>query len=128
MSDNTLAVQKAIYTTLTTALYPVKVYDAVPQGAAYPYVVINNTEVMNADFLNSRKDERFIYLSIWSQYRGQKEVIDIMTDIDDALHRKALSLESGSMVQSFVQNKHTMREPDNLTFQGSVKLRIITQH
>lgn len=128
MSDNTLAVQKAIYTTLTAALYPVKVYDAVPQGAAYPYVVINNTEVVSADFLSSRKDERILYLSIWSQYRGQKEVIDILTDIDAAIHRKALTLESGTMVQSFVQNKSTMREPDNLTFQGSAKLRIITQH
>jgi orotate phosphoribosyltransferase len=78
--------------------------------------------------LNSRKDERMVYLSIWSQYRGQKEVVEIMADIDDALHRKALTLESGTMVQSFVQNKHTSREPDNLTFQGSVKLRIITQH
>lgn len=128
MSEPSAATQKALYTALSAALSPIKVYDAVPQGAAYPYVVINNTEIVTADFLGSRKDERMVYLSVWSQYRGQKEVLDILADIDAALHRTALTLETGRMVQCFVADKGTSRDSDNLSFQGRVKLRIITQH
>jgi hypothetical protein len=128
MSEPSSAVQKAIYTAIAAAIAPKKVYDSVPQGAAYPYVVMDAQEIINADFVDSRKDERFIYLSVWSQYRGQKEILDIMSQIDAALHHKSLAMDTGYMVQCFVQNKLTMRDSDNLTFQGSIKLRIITQH
>lgn len=123
------AVQKAIYQALSTALSgAADVYDAVPQNAEYPYVVIDSQESIPSEPFNSRRDERFVYLSVWSQYRGQKEVLDILSLIDSALHRKQLSIETGRIVIVYVENKRTMREPDNMTFQGAAKIRLITEH
>lgn len=127
MSEPSVAVQTAIYTALQ-GLSAADVYDAVPQGAAYPYVVIDSTLIMADDPLASRRDERIIYLSVWSQYRGQKEVLEIMAEIDALLHQQSLSLSTGRMVRSYVKDKITNRDADNLTFQGRVTLRVITEH
>ena len=128
MSEPTNAILKAVYTRLSSALSPVKVYDSVPQGAAYPYVVIESIMGLQSDFLVSRKDEFFVYLSIWSQYKGQKQVVDIIADIYDALHRTQLSMDTGRMIECTVQEKRTIRDADNLTFQGALKLRIMVEH
>lgn len=128
MSDPILAIQKAIYEALDAALDPVPVYDKVPQNSTYPYIVLNNMEVANADYLNARKSEVFMYISVWSQYRGQKEVIELSQTIEATLHRNLFTLDTGRMVQCHVQNRNTMREPDNLTFQGMIKLRIICEN
>lgn len=127
MTDPSLPLQKAVYTALANAL-SCGVYDSVPQGAAYPYVVIDREEVIDADYLASRKDERFLYLSVWSRYHGQKEVKEIMADIDAALHRQKLAMDSGRMIICYVQRKTTLRDSDNLTFQGAVTLRVLTEH
>lgn len=127
MSDPSIAVQKAIYTALSNAL-SCNVYDSVPQGASYPYVVIDREESLDADYLATRKDERFLYLSVWSVYHGQKEVKEIMAGIDSALHRQRLGMDNGRMVICYVQRKTTLRDSDNLTFQGAVTLRILTEH
>lgn len=122
------AVQKALYTALSTALTGVAdVYDSVPQKAAYPYVVIESHEITPTDGLTNRREVRHVYLSVWSQYRGQKEVLDILSTVDSALHRQKLELETGRLVIAFVDNKRTAREPDNMTFQGAAKIRLITE-
>lgn len=128
MSEPTNAILKAVYTRLTSALSPIKAYDSVPQGAAYPYVVIESLVGVQSDFVSSRKDEFFVYLSVWSQYKGQKQVADIIGDICDALHRTQLPMDTGRMVECTVREKRTIRDADNLTFQGSVKLRIMAEH
>lgn len=122
-------VQESLYEALSTALTGVAaVYDAVPQKATYPYVVIDSQEIMPNEPFTSRRDERYVYLSVWSQYRGQKEVLNILSLIDSALHRKQLPIDTGRIVIVYVENKRTMREPDNLTFQGAAKIRLITEH
>lgn len=123
------AVQKSIYEALSTALSGVaNVYDAVPQNTAYPYVVIDSQESVPNEPFTSRRDERFVYLSVWSQYRGQKEVLDILSLIDSALHRKKLPIDTGRIAIVYVKNRRTMREPDNLTFQGAATIQLITEH
>jgi hypothetical protein len=103
------------------------VYDGVPQEAAYPYVVIDFMTSNNEDYTNARQSRRFIYLSIWSRNHGQEEVLDIIEDID-AINNTRLSLDTGDAFSVRVERKQTNREPDNLTFQGQVTLRIFTTH
>lgn len=125
MSEPSQAVQKALFEAL--GALSCEVYDYVPQGAAYPYVVIDSMVAMNDDPLASRREVRMVYLSIWSQYKGQKEVLGIHAQIDTLLHNKKLPLETGRMVMCRVIDKKSDREPDGLTFQGRVKLRVITE-
>lgn len=126
MSEPSEALQVALGAALISAL-SCDVYDAVPQGAAYPYVTLDSTTVNNKDFLSGRKDQRFVYLSVWSRDYGQAEVLRIMAEID-ALHEQSLTLSTGEMASLRVERKRTVREPDGLTYQGQVTLRIITTH
>jgi hypothetical protein len=128
MSDPSLATQKAIFEALSSGLSPVKVYSAVPQGTSYPYVSMDSMVTMPDDPLAKRRDERILYLSVWSRYHGNKEVQQIMTSIYNLLHQVRLPMDTGRMVKCFVKSRVCRRESDNLTFQGAVVLRVITEH
>ena len=126
MAEPTKALHKALLASLQSAC-SCSVYDAVPQDAAYPYVVMDDTQSSNQDFINSRMEQRFYYLSIWSRQPGQAEVMGIIEEID-AIHEQPLALDTGNAFSVRVERKRTVREPDNLTFMGSVTLRIFTDH
>lgn len=131
MSDNNVAFQTAVYTALAAALGSapaVPVYDYTPQNTAYPYVTIDYQDDANADFLSQRKTRKVMYFAIWSNYRGQKEVLQIMSRIDAALHQKSLALSSGRIAQMRVLSKRTNREPDGQTFMGQVRLEVLLEH
>lgn len=103
------------------------VWDAVPPGAEYPYVTLDSIESLNQDFLSSRLDQRLYYLNIWSQVQGQAEVMQIISEID-TLHESKLALSEGKVISLRIERKRTMRDIDNLTFQGQVTIRIFLQH
>jgi len=127
MADPAFALQVALYDRLAAGL-PCPVHDGVPDNAPFPYVTLDSSISDAADFLASRKDQRFLYLSVWSQYQGQKEVHEIMAAIDGLLHNQPLPLTTGHVVGMQVTRKQTSREPDGMTYQGAVTLRVITQH
>lgn len=81
-----LALHKAILATLKDGL-SVPVYDAVPQGTSFPYVTVDTSITANADALVERIDERFVFLNVWSQVRGQEEVLSIIGEIDGLMHK-----------------------------------------
>lgn len=127
MSDPSVALQAAIYQRLASQL-SCPVYDAVPEGAALPYVTLDYEVSDNRDYLRQRKDQRWAYLAVWSDYQGQKEVKEIMAAIDAALHGYRPTLTTGRVADIRVDRKRTNREPDGRTYQGQVTLRIITEH
>ena len=127
MADPGWAVQTAVYGLLSAGL-SCPVYDHVPEDSAYPYVVIDRTVVGTDDTFSTRRDERFVTLSVWSQYRGQKEVVDIIAEIDTALHNQRPTLTNGRVVQMRIDRRDTNREPDGLTYMGQVSVRIVTEH
>jgi len=73
MSDPSVAFQTAVYSALDAGL-SVPIYDSVPQDATYPYVTIDYQDSSRANWLSDRKDQKIMYFSVWSDYRGQKEV------------------------------------------------------
>lgn len=127
MAEPGLALHKALLAALDAAL-TVDVWDAVPQGSAYPYVTLDTSMAANADYLTSRKDERFVFLSIWSETRGQEEVLSIIGQIDAAMSGATLTLDTGRVARVWIDRKSTQRDADNVTFMGQVVLRIITEH
>jgi hypothetical protein len=126
MADPTLALHTALIAALDTAC-SCDVWDAVPQGAAYPYVTIDFISSDNMDFTSSRLDLRHVYLSVWSRSGGQAEIMGIIAEIE-TLNEQPLTLSTGTCVSLRVDSKRTYREPDALTFRGQVILRIYTTH
>ncbi|WP_281211517.1 DUF3168 domain-containing protein [Pseudomonas fulva] len=127
MADPAWALQVALRARLVAGL-PCPVHDGVPDNSPFPYVTLDSAVSDAADFLASRKDQRFLYLSVWSQYQGQKEVHEIMSKIDALLHNQPLTLTTGHVIGMQVTRKQTSREPDGRTYQGAVTLRVLTQH
>lgn len=128
MSDPSLSTQEAIFDALEAACSPTKVYNHVKQGTSYPYVVMDGSAITPDDPLAKRRDEQYFYLSVWSQYKGEKEILEIMKKIYDALHQRKLPSSTGRIVRVYVQSRITRREPDNLTYQGTMTLRVIVEH
>jgi len=128
MADPSVALQVALYELLTSAL-TVPVHDSVPEDTPYPYVVIDSEISSNASPLSGKKrDDRLLYLSVWSDYQGQSEVKRINAEIALALDGIKLPLSTGRAVAIRVLRTSSNREPDGRTYMGAVTLRIITQH
>lgn len=127
MADPSFALQVALFDRLAAEV-SCPIYDSVPMDAPFPYVSLDNEISTNDDPLASRRDIRLFYLSVWSDFEGQEEVKRLMAEIDAATHERPLPLTTGRVVSIRVDRKQTNREPDGVTYQGSVTLRIITQH
>jgi len=128
MADPSVALQVALYQLLSSTL-TVPVHDSVPEDTPYPYVVIDSEISSNASPLSGKKrDDRLLYLSVWSDYQGQSEVKRINAEIAQALDGIKLSLSTGRAVAIRVLRTSSNREPDGRTYMGAVTLRIITQH
>lgn len=128
MSDPGLALQKALFDKLSASL-TAPVFDAVPMGTPYPYVTLDYEVSDNSTPISGPKREnRLFYLSVWSDHQGQAEVKRINAAIAEALDEQPLALSTGTAVSVRVLRTGTNREPDGVTYMGSVTLRIITQH
>jgi hypothetical protein len=129
MADSGFAIQKAIYTALNGNVGAgVSVYNHVPQDSAYPYVVINGSEMTEDDYLTERKSECHVYISVWSQYKGNKQVLDIISLIDTVLHNKKLSLDVGAMIICKIKRKRVNIDADGITYMGNVTAHIMVEN
>lgn len=126
MADPTLAVHTALLARLKE-LVDCDVWDAVPQGSAYPYVCMDSSQAVDDPYIGIRVSTHFFYLSVWSRAYGQAEVLRIIGQIE-AINETPLATSTGHVASVRVERAYTVREPDNLTFQGQITLRIITQH
>ena len=129
MSYPTLPLQAALLARLKVKL-SCPVYDAVSRAATKPYVVIDSEFITNTTPITGRKrEERLLYLSVWSDHKGQSEVKRINSEIAESLDEVPLALSDGATAVSVrVVRTESNREPDGVTYMGSVTLRIITQH
>lgn len=128
--DPLAATHKAIYAAMREALVSldVTVYDFVPQNASFPYVEIDRMDADERNMLNDLKDSVFTYISVWSKYEGQKEVLEIMEIIYSALNNKQLPMDQGRMVNCNIERRSTTRDTDRLTFTGSITAFSIVEH
>ena len=127
MADPAIPLQAALYARLSDEL-SVPVYDAVPMDTPYPYVTIDSEQATNTSVISGRKRaNRIVYLSVWSNYRGQAEVKRINAEIEAALDERPLTLSDGRAFGVRVERMSTNRDADGETYQGAVTLRIISQ-
>lgn len=127
MADPSFALQVAVLERLRAEI-SCPVYDGVRMNTPRPYVTIDSEIVANSDILNGRRDTRLFYLSVWSDFMGQEEVKRLMGEIDSALHRRPLPIDVGRVISVLVDRKQSSRDADGETYQGSVTLRILTEH
>ena len=103
MTIKQFALQEALYTrlnndsTLTSTLGS-SVYDEVPEGSSFPYVVLGETTAIEYDTKDVDGSDSTIMFHIWSQYRGAKETKNIMDRLHDLLHDYSLSVTGANLI------------------------------
>jgi hypothetical protein len=130
MTNMLWVAQKAVFEALEAALAlsNVPVFDHVPADQAYPYVSIDRQNTSRADYFDGEAANHFFYLSVWSDHRGMKQVTDILTTIETALHRKKLSLFSGEAVALKVTSVNCSKDADGLTYMGSAAISFLIDY
>lgn len=128
MPDPSVALQEALFARLQAEV-SCPVYDGAPMNTAMPYVSIDRELSTNISPIFGRKrEQRLIYLTVWSDLHGQAEVKRINGEIIDALNERRLPLETGRAVSVRVERADAQRDADGVTYQGSITVRIITTH
>ncbi|KAF6686966.1 DUF3168 domain-containing protein [Pseudomonas sp. EKM23D] len=128
MSDPSVSLQEAIFARLTAEV-SCPVHDGAPMDSPMPYVSIDREISRNTSPIAGRKrEQRLVYLSVWSDAHGQAEVKRILGEIIAALDERRLPLAVGRAVSVRVEQAEAQRDADGVTYQGSVTVRVITTH
>ncbi len=130
MSLHSWPLQQAVFTALNGNVSGidsanVSVYDDVPEGTTYPYVVIGEETSAN----NGTKDvdgiDHTLTLHVWSQYRGRREIKEIMQSVYELLHDAAITVSGASLVNIRQEFNNTLMENDGITRHGVMRFRAV---
>lgn len=128
MADPSVALQEALFARLEAEV-SCPIYDGAPLDSPMPYVSIDREISSNASPISGRKrEQRLIYLSVWSDAHGQAEVKRILDEVVAALDERRLPLTVGRAVSVRVEQAGAQRDADGVTYQGSITVRVITTH
>lgn len=129
MASIEFAVQKAADALLVAALAShtpvsrtepgVPVYDAAPENAPYPYVRFGRQIQTPDDELAAPGKQVQITLTVFSDFRGQEEVLEILSVIEATLDDAALVLDTGEAVRCDLVRADTVIDADGVTYTGS---------
>ena len=128
MADPAVALQEALFARLEAEV-SCPVYDGAPLDTPMPYISFDREISANTSPIAGRKrEQRLIYLSVWSDAHGQAEVKRINGEIVAALDERRLPLTVGRAVSVRVEQADAQRDADGVTYQGSITVRVITTH
>lgn len=128
MADPSVALQEAMFARLEAEV-SCPVFDGAPMDTDMPYVSFDREISTNISPIAGRKrQQRLIYLSVWSDAHGQAEVKQILGEVVAALDERRLPLEVGRAVSVRVEQADAQRDADGVTYQGSVTVRVITTY
>ena len=124
-----LELQKAIFTKLDgDAVLKSKItgiFDHVPQGQPFPYVVIGDDQAEDFDDNRGTGFEVEATIHVWARdHRGRATVKAVLADIYRLLHRQPLTVVGAHHVGSFQEFTDSFREPDGATFHGLTRVLI----
>tara|TARA_R100001460_G_scaffold20437_3_gene42366 strand:+ start:152 stop:562 length:411 start_codon:yes stop_codon:yes gene_type:complete len=132
MSIHSFELQKAVFSALNAGSITdaagsaiTGVFDDVPTNTAYPYIRIGEETISD----NSSKDkdifEHTLTIHIWSQYRGNRDIKDMMKQVHNLLHNSSLSVSGASLVNMRQEFHTTLIEGDGVTRHGVMRFRAV---
>lgn len=128
MPDPSVALQEAMFARLEAEV-SCPVFDGAPMDTDMPYVSFDREISTNISPIAGRKrQQRLIYLSVWSDAHGQAEVKRILGEVVAALDERRMPLTVGRAVSVRVDQADAQRDADGVTYQGSVTVRVITTY
>ena len=124
MTSSMVPVLEALYARLGALGYTI--YNHVPQGTAFPYIVIGNATVIDDGTKTAFGESHSVLIQIYSRHRGEKEALDIASNVYDLLHEKLLALTGHDNWRCRCEFGETLPEPDGLSVRVLRRYRIDT--
>ena len=129
MSMHSWELQKALYAKLNGNVIDddgnvVTIYDDVPQGAAYPRVVIGEETASNNGTKSLDGLEHTVTIHVWSQYRGRAQLKQIIQSVYENLHDADITVAGADAVNVRQEFSTTLSENDNITRHGVMRFRV----
>lgn len=130
MALHSWELQKAIFTALDGNVTgidsaSVSVYDDVPENTPYPYVILGEETSSNSGTKSLDAIEHTLTLHVWSQYRGRREIKEIMQSVYSLLHNTAITVTGASLVNIRQEFNNTLMENDGITRHGIMRFRAV---
>lgn len=130
MSLHSWPLQQAVFSTLDGSVTgidsaSVSVFDDVPEGTTYPYVVLGEETASNFGSKSLDGVEHTLTLHVWSQYRGRREIKEIMQSVYSLLHNTAITVSGASLVNIRQEFNNTLMENDGITRHGVMRFRAV---
>ncbi|MFJ6019781.1 DUF3168 domain-containing protein [Nocardiopsis alba] len=122
--------QDAIYARLTEdgelRALGVVVYDFVPEGAGYPYVVVGDA-METSTGTHGRYGWTLVFtVHVWSDYRGNSEVSAIADRVVALLHLQPLAIAGHQHISTRSEFRQTLRNPAEKLRRTLLRFRIET--
>lgn len=130
MSIGQFQLQQAIYTALNsdntlTDTLGATIVDDVPHGTSYPFVTIGDVRSSDYSTVDLIGGDLVVELHSWSQYKGSKEVKQMMDRLHDLLHDSNLGVTGFNLVNLRFEFSDIVRDPDGVTRHGVMRFRAI---
>lgn len=100
------------------------VYDKVPTGALFPYIVFESSAVEPWGLLHASAHRCRFELDIYSRKGGQKELLQTASLLRDALHHLPLTVAGWDVALVDVAEIDTDRLPDGLSGKASMLVNV----
>lgn len=136
-ADSQWAVQTAVVTALkadaalialvNTTGSNAGIYDFVDADTPFPYVVVGEGNARAMDTKTEHGMDQTLMIHTWSEYRGMKQVKEIMAAVVDALDRAALSVTGHDLIDLRFEFSDILLDPDGLTRHGVQRFRVMTE-
>lgn len=131
-TDVLAPLQTALYQRLTgdTALMAdvTGVYDHVPEGAGFPYLVLGEATATPQGALDRYGRRSTVTLHVWSAYRGYFEALGVVDHLLRLLERQPLAVSGHATVAVRHEQTVTMRDPDADLRHVAVRFAVETEH
>tara|TARA_R100001440_G_scaffold54689_2_gene74502 strand:+ start:600 stop:1010 length:411 start_codon:yes stop_codon:yes gene_type:complete len=100
-----------------------KIFDSVaPQNTTYPYIIIGSEVTTDLGTATLDGNLYNVNIEVWSQYRGQKQIKEIMERVYILVNDVTISVSGADSVMSYVRNATSMTEVDGITRHGIVNI------
>ncbi len=132
MEDASLSLQTAIYEKLNgdaplLALATGGVFDDVPAGTSFPYIVLSEITAVDDGSSLFEGFEHSIEVQVWSSARGKQELFKIMGLIDPLLHDQPLTLTDHKLISLHRVDRRTFRDAQPEVRRGVMEFRAVTE-
>ena len=132
MALHSFALQQAIFSTLDGGTINdadgnaiTGVFDDVPENTAYVLIFMAAQTATNIDTKDKDAHEHTLTIHVWSQYRGRKEIKNIMSSVYTTLHNASITVSGASLVNIRHEFENTLTEADGITRHGVMRFRAV---